>query len=224
MRRPVHRGLDGRHIPTSLLMGMQCTLAADLIGGIGHGVRIERLPARFAVQFAALLKLYGALIHNRLDPRKFALRHPRGDQRSAAADALDKDLRVFLADAGICQRPEQAAGDDADRHAAQQSREPSGADDGADTGHCQHGEQRGRQRRRGAAVSAGAPLAAPSAAPSTLPSALLLAPSFRTGTTLAVLVALYQVSELFEITLVSDGGRPAASSMMTTRLASVYES
>jgi hypothetical protein len=57
-----------------------------------------------------------------------------------------------------------------------------------------------------------------------LPSALLLAPSFRTGTTLAVLVALYQVSELFEITLVSDGGRPAASSMTTTRLASVYKS
>ena len=124
-----------------------------------------------------------------------------------------KDLRVFLADAGICQRPEQAAGDTADRHAAQQSREPSGAD----TGNCEHGE-------RLAAVAAVAPIAAPSAAPSTLPSALLLAPSFRTGTTLAVLVALYQVSELFEITLVSDGGRPAASSMTTTRLASVYNS
>ena len=124
-----------------------------------------------------------------------------------------KDLRVFLADAGICQRPEQAAGDTADRHAAQQSREPSGAD----TGNCEHGE-------RLAAVAAVAPIAAPSAAPSTLPSALLLAPSFRTGTTLAVLVALYQVSELFEITLVSDGGRPAASSMTTTRLASVYDS
>jgi hypothetical protein len=37
-------------------------------------------------------------------------------------------------------------------------------------------------------------------------------------------VAPYQVSELFEITLVSDDGRPAASSMTTTRLASVYES
>src|ERR1700726_1116029 len=65
-----------------------------------------------------------------------------------------KGLRVFLADAGICQRPEQAAGDTADRHAAQQSREPSGADDGADTGNCQHGDEAGRGRRGGADRSA----------------------------------------------------------------------
>jgi hypothetical protein len=49
-------------------------------------------------------------------------------------------------------------------------------------------------------------------------------PSRRNGATLAVFVALYQVSELFEITLVSERGRPAASSIRTTRLASLYES
>ncbi|MGZ5876725.1 MAG: hypothetical protein ACXWKP_32105 [Bradyrhizobium sp.] len=77
-----------------------------------------------------------------------------------------------------------------------------------------------------AAVAAVAPIAAPMAAPSTLPSAWawLGALSFRIGTTLAVFLALYQVSELFEITLVSEGGRPAASSIRTTRLASLYES
>jgi hypothetical protein len=35
---------------------------------------------------------------------------------------------------------------------------------------------------------------------------------------------VYQVSELFEISMVSDGGRPTASSSRTTRLASAYES
>jgi hypothetical protein len=81
-----------------------------------------------------------------------------------------------------------------------------------------------------AAVAAVAPMAAPMAAPSTLPSALrlapsapLLAPSLRIGTTLSI-VALYQVSELLEITLVSQVGTPAASSARMTRLASVYES
>jgi hypothetical protein len=34
---------------------------------------------------------------------------------------------------------------------------------------------------------------------------------------------LYQLSELFEITLVSDGGTLAASSAKTTQLASMYE-
>ena len=78
-----------------------------------------------------------------------------------------------------------------------------------------------------AAVAAVAPIAAPTVAPSTLPSALpaLLPPlSFCKGTTLALFAALYQVSELFEITLVSDGGRPAVSSATITRWASVYES
>jgi hypothetical protein len=75
-----------------------------------------------------------------------------------------------------------------------------------------------------AAVAAVAPIAAPIAAPSTLPSAWLPALSFRDGTTLSLFAALYQVSELFEITLVSDGGTPAASSATTTRSASIYES
>ena len=52
----------------------------------------------------------------------------------------------------------------------------------------------------------------------------LAAPSFCAGTTLAVFAARYQVSELFEIRLVSDGGTPAASSAMMTRLASMHES
>ena len=75
-----------------------------------------------------------------------------------------------------------------------------------------------------AAVAAVAPIAAPMAAASTLPSARLLGPSSRLGATLAVFVALYQASELFEIMLVSEGGKPAASSARTTRLASAYES
>jgi len=72
-----------------------------------------------------------------------------------------------------------------------------------------------------AAVAAVAPIAAPTAAPST---ALLPLLSFCKGTTLAVFAALYQVSELFEITLVFDDGRPAASSATITRWASEYES
>jgi hypothetical protein len=44
------------------------------------------------------------------------------------------------------------------------------------------------------------------------------------GDNMAALVALYEVSELLEITLISDRDRPAASSVTTTRLASVYES
>jgi hypothetical protein len=41
---------------------------------------------------------------------------------------------------------------------------------------------------------------------------------------LVVFGAPYHVSELFEITLVSDGDRPADSSMRTIRWASLYES
>ena len=88
---------------------MQCAFAANLIGGIGHCVWIERLPARFAVKVAALPKVHRGVVHHRLDSRQVGLRHPRRDQRSASAHALDKYLRVVLADAGIGQRTKQAA-------------------------------------------------------------------------------------------------------------------
>ena len=109
MGRLAHRCLDGHQIPASLLVSMQCGFAANLIGGKGHGVQIERLPARFAVKVAAFLKVHRGVIHHRLYSRQFGLRHPRCNQRSAAAHALDKDLRVFLADAGLGQRPKQVA-------------------------------------------------------------------------------------------------------------------
>ena len=83
------------------------------------------------------------MVHHRLDSRQFGLRHPRGDQRSAAAHALDKNLRVFLVDAGMGQRTQQTAGDAADCHATQHSRKPSGADDGGDTRNRQHGDEAG---------------------------------------------------------------------------------
>ncbi len=218
MRRPAEAGLDDHQIPASLLVRMQGAFAAHLICGIGPGVRIEALPARFAVKLPAFPEIHGGLVHHGLDPRRFGLRHTRRDQRSAAAHALDKNLGVFLADAGIGQRTKQAASHAADRHTAQQRSKPSGADDSADTGYSEHGDV------RLAAVAAVAPIAAPMIAPSPLLSASLPVPSFRTGTTPAFFGALYQVSELFEMTLVSDAGRPAASSMRTTRLASLYES
>jgi hypothetical protein len=52
-----------------------------------------------------------------------------------------------------------------------------------------------------AAVAAVAPIAAPSTAPSALPLPSPLASFFACGTGLAVLLVLYQLSELFEITL-----------------------
>ena len=77
-----------------------------------------------------------------------------------------------------------------------------------------------------AAVAAVAPIATPTAAPSNLPSRAvsLLLFCFRKGTIFVLSVALYQVSELFEITLVSEDGRPATSSATMTRRASAYES
>jgi hypothetical protein len=73
-----------------------------------------------------------------------------------------------------------------------------------------------------AAVAAVTPIAAPSAVHLAIGFAARAVLPHRDN--IGGLGALYQVSELFEITLVSDGGRPAASSMTTTRLASVYES
>src|SRR5258705_7823738 len=160
------------------------------------------------------------MVHHRLDSRQFGLRHPRGDQRSAAAHALDKNLRVFLVDAGMGQRTQQTAGDAADCHATQHSRKPSGADDGGDTRNRQHGDEAGSGCRCRADRSPdGRPLDLAIGLPALLPPL-----SFCKGTTLAFFAALYQVSELFEITLVSDGGRPAASSATITRWASGYES
>jgi hypothetical protein len=66
---------------------MQCAFAAHLICGIGHGVRIEALPARPAVKLPAFPEIHGGLVHHRFDPRHFGLRHPRGDQRSTPAHA-----------------------------------------------------------------------------------------------------------------------------------------
>jgi hypothetical protein len=115
-------------------MRVQRSFAANLIGGIGRGARIERLPASFAVKLAAFAQIHRGLVHYFLYFWYFAARRPRHHQGSAAAHALDKDMRTLLADAGIGQRAEQAAGDIADRHAAQNRCKPSGADDGADTG------------------------------------------------------------------------------------------
>src|SRR6267142_1639981 len=66
MRRPDQAGLDDRQIPTSLLVRMQRAFAAHLIGGIGPGVRIEALPARFAVKLPAFAEIDGGLVHHRL--------------------------------------------------------------------------------------------------------------------------------------------------------------
>ena len=77
-----------------------------------------------------------------------------------------------------------------------------------------------------AAVAAVAPIAPPTAALSNLPLVAVsrLAPCFRSGTTLQAFPGRHQVSELFEMRLVSGGAMPAASSPMTTRFASAYES
>src|SRR6202158_4480948 len=85
MRRPAQAGLDDHQIPTDLLVRMQCAFAAHLICGIGHGVRIEALPARPAVKLPAFPEIHGGLVHHRFDPRQFGLRHPSGDPRSNPA-------------------------------------------------------------------------------------------------------------------------------------------
>ena len=99
------------------------------------------------LQPSSLAEIDGGLVHHRLGPRHFVLRHPRSDQRSSTAHALDHDLGVFLADAGIGQRTKQAASHAADRHTAQQRSKPSGADDSADTGYSEHGDEAGCRRR-----------------------------------------------------------------------------
>jgi hypothetical protein len=66
-----------------------------------------------------------------------------------------------------------------------------------------------------AAVAAVAPIAAPMLAPSILLFVLLIDGAERA----VVFNGLYQLSELFEIRLVSCGAMPAASSAMRTRFA-----
>jgi hypothetical protein len=126
---------------------------------------------------------------------------------------------IFLAEAGIDQRAKQPACCAADSHAAQQRRKPSGADDRADAWKRQHGDKAGSGRRSRADRD-------PTAAPSNLPLVAVsrLAPCFRSGTTLQAFPGRHQVSELFEMRLVSRGAMPAASSPMTTRFPSTYES
>jgi len=50
--------LDRRQRPAGPSVSMQRAFAANLIGGIGLGRRIERVPSGFAVEIAALPKLH----------------------------------------------------------------------------------------------------------------------------------------------------------------------
>src|SRR5712672_4788916 len=74
------RGLDGRQRPAGPLVSMESAFAANLIGGIGHGGRIKRLPAGFAVEVAALPKLHRGLVHHRRYSRHVGRRYSRGNQ------------------------------------------------------------------------------------------------------------------------------------------------
>src|SRR4051794_38705129 len=115
--------------PAAILLA----LAADLLIGIGRRVRVEPVPASLLIEAGALpdgqprggedrlppplLIGAGALadvhrraVEDRLEPRPLAIRHPRGDERATAAHTFGIDIRFVLADPGLGQRADDAAG------------------------------------------------------------------------------------------------------------------
>jgi hypothetical protein len=97
--------------------------------------------------------------HDRLHLGHAALVGAHGDEVAAAAHALGVDVGVLLADAGLGQRAEQAAGRRAGARAGDGRHQPARRDDGAEARDRQGadaGEQAGAAAHDGAERGAGA--------------------------------------------------------------------
>jgi hypothetical protein len=119
------------------------SFSGDLLRSIGIGGFVETGPALLNITRAACSDIYGTPpVKDSLGLGNMCFLHPRGDDRSSAADAFRVEVGVFLRNAfldhGTDDTPDRTAGNGAGRNSGRGRNEPTGSDHGTHTRNGKH--------------------------------------------------------------------------------------
>src|SRR6185295_9570657 len=120
-----------------------------LIGIVRPGVRIEATPTRFAIGVGAFANVHGIGFQDAFIARTVLVRHPRTNERSSAADTLGIDFCFVLADAGLRESSDNAAGRAAGKGSGCRGSEPTRGHYGTNS-RDRHDAKPGEESRRAA--------------------------------------------------------------------------
>ena len=92
---------------------IEVPLLPNLVGRIGRGLRIERLPPSLSIGCAPLRDVDRRPVHQGLEPGGIAIGHSRAHDGAAATKSFRIDIGIFFADARLRERTHDPAGETA---------------------------------------------------------------------------------------------------------------